>query len=63
MLWITGVFDEVESYSFSEDIVEQYITVLKNIAKTIYSPVGLLDVGKNVVMAYDSDLMDVAVNG
>ena len=44
-----------ESNMFGEAFIKQQYLVMKKIAKTIFSPVGLLDLASRTVFAYDLD--------
>jgi len=42
----------------SKDFARRHFAVMQKIAKTIYSPVGLLDSDTRLVLGYDVDTMD-----
>lgn len=58
MLWLTRTSErKTESDTFTQDSVERQYLVMKEIAETIYSPIGVLDFAGQIVFAYDVDKM------
>lgn len=55
-----------EETGFTEDITDstkRHYLVMRDIAESIYSPVGCLDSGMGVVFMYDKDTMSIILDG
>lgn len=56
MLWIMNVLD---LKSPAQDVRQQQLYFLKDVADHIYSPVAILDFQAQVVLAYDIEIMSI----
>jgi len=64
MLWIKKVHDESQPHATEiEDLVRRYFSAMQKIAKTIFSPVGLLDSNLGLALGYDIEMMDTDAHG
>lgn len=65
MLWVNYIMDT--SMKGTESIegrdAEVQFSVLRNIAKTIFSPAGLLDMDRELVLVCDTGMMDTNSEG
>jgi hypothetical protein len=65
MLWVTrkpANFSDAADRGTEYSLKESFI-LIKVIAETIYSPVGLLDIASQVVLAYDVNTMTFDPDG
>lgn len=64
MLWMTRVIEkEAGNQDSIEDLAKEVYPLMKAIAESVYSPVGLLDSRLDAVFVYDKGTMDITLNG
>jgi len=54
---------KLDSDTFSEALLKQQYLAMKEVAETVYSPVGLLDLASRSVFAYDLNTMTLDPSG
>jgi hypothetical protein len=62
MLWMTCTSQRMlDNDTFSEALLKQQYLAMKEVAETVYSPVGVLDLASGTVFAYDLDTMTLGI--